>query len=644
MMLTEREGMQLLALLLCAAGMMLLCGHGRADEIRAAPADAFAEIARNERTNHYLSAFDRAVEAALKTLDPDTGLIRIRGLMKPDQFDWSVAKLEPHQRKRYITPQYSKFYTLGRQSASCIGLLGEAYTLPMSRFHRRPELLEAVTKGLAAFSAHQDPGGEWVFCPIRFCTVYGSHEMAWRLEPLLRAYACVKSDLKPDERERYRKMLTRAADFLLHTPCRDRCNRGIVWAGVMALAYAMIGKQEYLDAAREQWARVAPSVFREDGQVLEGPGPDHGYSTVSIRYAFLYRIMSGDACADDALARALKWALRLYDANGVPFVGMSTRSSFATGDRLEAYLAPLEWAAPREPLFDRLAGDYLDYLEARSMDLASPHGGAYALRAALYHRSRADLRRAQVPDYLQAYEADVSIYAAARRQYQTVINLRSREPRNGLQMWTYLRERPVVCPTRKLASGTETWGFGSWYADVRGSEGYRVWHSDLDALAAERSGHYEFYVFSPVCTLVLYSGPHTLRKTRWVLSKKEVAKPVLRPGSVGFAQQCSALYHDGSPPMVRDQDDAYILEFEHDAPFDWYAFSGPPFHKRDLCLPVVGLSAMGFSDSTGAYLVLANPSRSAWSGKVEITWPEPRTMDLALGGMEVKVIALSPGT
>lgn len=635
-----------LILSLVAVGV-LWAGAAWGGEIRAAAVDDFAAIQHNERTERTLRDFDAAAERTLASMDPATGLLRAPGLMDPKQFDWSIASLDRFERKRRITPEYSKYYRLGRGSASAIGVLGEAYALPLSRFHHAPGLLEAVRKGLAAFAAHQDPSGEWVFCPIRFSTVYGSHEMAWRLEPLLRAYACVQADLSPSDRERFRAMLVRASDFLLHTPCRDQCNRGVVWSGVMALCWAMLGQREYLDAARENWAHVAPVVFPADGQILEGPGPDLGYSSVSLRYAFLYRLMSGEAAADEALVRSLRWAMRLYDPNGLPFTGMSTRNDTDDSGRLEAYLPALEYYAGREPLFDRLAGDYLRCLERRAPGFAAQHGGAYALRAALFHGARPDASGAEPPEYFAVYQADVSIYVAVRRRYQTVINLRSRQPRNGLQMWTFGREKPVVCPTGDLGSGVETGDYASRNTDVR-ERGYGVWRSDLEALAAERGRHYEFYVFSPASTVVIYAGPPAPRITRWVLSKDRVADPIVEEGRVRFAGQDSALFFGGPAPRRRDERGACVLEFassagERDPSLDWFAFSGGPFRPEAFCEPVEGIAAFGFSDPSGAYLALANPSPARWIGRVRMTAPQARALDLELAGAEVRVLRLGTG-
>ena len=96
----------MLLLALAAALGMLLSTAAQAEQIRSAPVDDFGAIQRNERTERYLRDFDRAVEHALDSLDPDTGLIRIPDLLDPDQFDWALAKLERHERKRRITPQY----------------------------------------------------------------------------------------------------------------------------------------------------------------------------------------------------------------------------------------------------------------------------------------------------------------------------------------------------------------------------------------------------------------------------------------------------------------------------------------------------------------------------------------------------------
>ena len=165
----------------------------------------------NLRARRYIARFDEEITRLADEFDFDKGLVNLSGAMPPPE----VAELDRHERKRYAgMSEYVWLYRLGRVSASHIGNLALAWALPESRHYKNERFREGVINGLQAYIEHQLPTGEFAFSSIRTSSCYGTHEMAWRLEPLLAAYLCVRHTLPAEQAARFREGLAKAADYL----------------------------------------------------------------------------------------------------------------------------------------------------------------------------------------------------------------------------------------------------------------------------------------------------------------------------------------------------------------------------------------------------------------------------------------------
>ena len=338
------------------------------------------------RGREYIAAYDAAIERLIPKLDPATGMVKIDPPDPLPEIDPAIAQLSRHERKGYINGGAHYYYRLGRGSAAGIGALGYAYFQPLSRFHGDDTVLALIRAGFETFMANQAESGEFVFCPIRFSSVYGTHEMAWRLENFITAYFCIRSALEPAERERYWRFVTRAMSFLRDTVCDHACNRGMVWAATMAMSWRATGDESYLLDARDIFDRISPFVFHISGQVNEGHGPDHVYSPISYAYLIRYRLMTGDETLDPVIRRSTNWMTEMYTDLTVPFLGLSTRyDSPAGGSKAFVQLAGYELFMDEAPEYADLADRLLDETLRRYPDRPIDHGGITWMTAARYH-------------------------------------------------------------------------------------------------------------------------------------------------------------------------------------------------------------------------------------------------------------------
>ena len=334
----------------------------------------------------YVSMLDRDIAKSLKTFNTETGLIDLYKPANPVHPDPSVASLPRMERKVYAKDsRYSWSGTQTRYTARIAGAMGCAYGAKSSTYYKDPLILSHIVKILNTFGESQSDEGDFVFSPIHFSTVYGTHEAAWRLEPLITAYEAVKEDLTDSDRARFRKTLERNAEFLRTHECSSYSNRGMVWCAVMSLCYRFTGDSVYLNEANRvfEWCG---RLFNWNGEVREGPGPDMGYSTISLQYLFLYRLMSGNEALDETLVRSLKWYTRLFTTSGVPFEGMTTRQWTLNSTRVASVLGALNFYANRDPSFAQLANCYLEAMEEKPAGFTTGNGGAHFLRGAMYHK------------------------------------------------------------------------------------------------------------------------------------------------------------------------------------------------------------------------------------------------------------------
>jgi hypothetical protein len=479
-------------------------------------------VADSPRGRRYIAAFDAAIEATQRGFDNDRGLISAPPpanlVMPPD----SISSIPRHQRKAYINSANNWYYRVGRLSASAIGSFARAYSQPLSRYYRDQELLRAVRNGFDAYIAVQRESGEPAFSPLRYASIYGTHEMAWRLEDFIAAYACVRDDLTADERARYRTFLIRSMEFLRATPCDHACNRGMSWAAVMAMCWLATGEQVYLDDAQEIWKQIRVSVFPKSGQVYEGHGPDPVYSPVSYEYLYRYVAWTGDTTLLPSLSKSTRWLTETYTDAWFTFAGVGTRYDLP-GTNYKAYrlLLGFEDFVNQEPAYAQLAESVIAH--SASYDPTSPadHGGTTWIMAAYHHNP--DLvpeSEARLAPYVHRWEdSSILYFTAGLPEYRTMVTLRGTPARKGLQTWAATGSPAFLAPSSQLTSTVRAWDVDLAGRDVSNENDWKRFdraedgETDVSSISARHGRLTVTYILTDAATLIVHSLGEERRET-----------------------------------------------------------------------------------------------------------------------------------
>ena len=561
-------------LLISFGNQLALCGTEPANPIRIHPNDT--EIAKR-----YISMFDRDITEALQSFDPQNGLLK--AIIPPDGVlsDSAVERLSIAEKKKIAeNPEYIWSYSQSRGTAQLAGALAYAYSIKQSRYYKSPVILSYIKQIFSAFTKHQAESGDFVFSPIHYGTVFGTHEMAWRLEPLICAFEVIRSELSASEQDAFSLVLYRGMQFLLTHENSSLSNRGVVWCGVMALCYRFTGDKKYLDAADRVFSWVG-RLFNADGEIREGPGPDLIYSTVSLQYLFLYRLMSGNKSLDPILIKSLNWYTRLFTSQLVPFEGMTTRMWISNGSVASGILAPLTFYADRDTSFAQIATFYLNALEKMPGGFTLSHSGGYFLRGAQYHYSPQNLKKIPYKPYAQLYKSDHSRYFLYGNNYQTAVTLCARKPMKGMQTWSYKGQPPLICPTRRVQSFALGIGFDSHLMDVPWDVSptpYRLSTiaNDIDVLIYATGTLSAAYVFTKDMTIVVYHPKSGKMTIEWVNQVSVGAELERVEGQIIlFRNSDAGIHFNGRAPSIIQDEDIVRFRFESDEAYPWFAFTGP---------------------------------------------------------------------
>ncbi|MBW7990225.1 MAG: hypothetical protein FVQ84_09455 [Planctomycetes bacterium] len=529
----------------------------------------------------YIKMLDRDIGGALKSFDSQRGLLNVH---IPDDgviSDAAVERLSIVEKKKIAEePKYVWSYSQSRSTAQLAGALAYAYSMKQSRYYQSPVIITYIKSIFSAFADKQVESGEFVFSPIHYCTVFGTHEMAWRLEPLICAFEIVKSEFSSDERNSYRLVLERAMEFLYTHENSSLSNRGIVWCGVMSLCYRFTGEEKYLDAANRVFYWVG-RLFKYDGEIREGTGPDIGYSTVSLQYLFLYRIMSGNKSLDPILIRSLNWYRRLFTSRAIPLEGMTTRQWHANGSVVSNVMGPLMFYAERDSSFAQTAKHYLEALEKLPGGFTLSHGGAYFLRGAQYGDISNMPDHVQNKPYAELYTSDHSQYFLYGNNYQTAVTLRGRKPLKGMQTWSYKGQRPLIFPTRTSQSHAMGIGFDSNLMDVPWDvfpEPYRLsmLRDNTDVLISATGRLCTAYLFAKDITVVVYHPQSGEMTVEWV-SKIPVCAEIDRvtDDKILFKNSDARIIFDQTTSSIIRKKDVIKYRFVSNKEYCWFAFAGP---------------------------------------------------------------------
>ena len=566
-------------------------------------------IADTPRTRDYMRRIDDSLARTMPRFDIDRGLLVPRG--KPPAFDEGELLSWDRERRMAVSrePEWTAYYDQSRASAAVLGCMAFCYAQPMSRFHADPRLLTAVRNGLRTYAQRQAASGEFVFCPVRYATIWGTHETAWRLEPLI--YACVwlGDALPAEDREAARAMLRRASEFLLAHPNDEFCNRGCVWSAITALAGRFLGEARFLEAAARNWRRLR-GIIDPKGAVLENRGPDSNYSYTGVSYIYLYRIFSGDAALDEPLIRALKWFACLRTNSAYPFEGMSSRCRHVLGHALGDLLALLERFAPQQPFFVELIDRYLAHLDRHDLDRPG-HACDMRIWAMMEHNPAVQAPEDE-PAWFAGYSlhlrSDCVLYSLVKRRYQTAVTHFAFQPLHGMQTWALDDEPPILHPGRMTASGTEAHGIdtAAFPLSARSNDAQTPdwsWQEGPPAvLSGRQKALWTHYIFTPASTVVLLAGDTGPRTTAWCVNRAATPEPRVERDAVIFPGLRGRLCFLGEPPETDAATEAGVvrLVFQRHERWSVFAFSNEEFRFGHVD-PDAG--RLSFADADGAWEV-----------------------------------------
>jgi len=566
-------------------------------------------VTDSPRARHYMTLFDRSVALVLDGFDVDKGLIRHDVPEGSPGVGPEVALLDRFERKRHISPLNQWAYRVGRTSASNIGTLAYAYAQPLSRYYRDPQILRAVWNGFEAFIERQDASGESVFTPIRYSSVYGTHEMAWRLECFITAFFCVRDDLTPEQRGRYWEFLNRAMRFLQRTPCDHPCNRGIVWTAVMAMCWRATGYESYLHDAREMWRLVGHHVFHDSGQVNEGPGPDIVYSPISYEYLVRYRMMTDDASLDPIIRRSTDWLAEMYTDTFEPFQGASTRHDRAdTSHKAVQMLMGFELLVDTAPHYSDMADSLLAHCRERVPAAAAHHGSITWITAAATHDPAKSARGAGVPrpSWVHRYSTDATEYfTLGQPGYQAMISLRGIPEKKGVQTWAVRGQHPFIFPEGRRVSTVRAWGFDLAARDVTKDDEVRWDRSDISTVTASHGDLLVTYLIAPETMVIVHTfAREEDRETVWVTTARQGEGFEIHGDRATARGTGGSLHWLG--PRPSQGEDASQVRFRSSAVTQVYALASGRFAWGQQSSPGGEGSLVEWDDGSGRYLALVN--------------------------------------
>lgn len=523
-----------------------------------------------------------------------------------------------------------------RWEINTIGCLAFCYRTKGLRYYQDPNVLAIVRAAMLAVVEHVTAEGKFIWPGDTDLYKKGSHEHAWRLEPLLLAYIWIGDKLPHDERATIEAALRRAADWLVAHPNAEANNRGAVWCAVTTLCGVYFNNQAYLDAAEEYADEVMSGVVLEDGEVGEhtlqyaGGGPDTGYTYTGWGYVYLYRLLSGKDELDDRLLQALRWIALYNTLSGWPNVAGASVRVGTPKPGIQDTLPAFEHFSRAEPFFATVADRYLARCETQGTGLFG--GRAHVVSPFIWALFAAGVEAGSEPhpdwfvNHTHVYDRPNVHYALVSRAYQTGVTFRARAGvyRNippeglhlrGMQTFAFGDEYPILFHTRHANSTTQADGIDTAITNVDdGPHGWEVlltegetldrWRSELATIVARRKTLWTLYAYTPVSAVVVYGGTKGPITSRWAMGREVVPRPRLdaKARRISFAGlQGRLCFLTGDARLYKTaegEDKRYVLEVVAQPPVSAFGFSNDSFGFEGLDAE---RQELFFSDASGRY-------------------------------------------
>ena len=439
-----------------------------------------------------------ALPSASATAEPQDRKWLVDYVSRPIAQDARNGKYQPHINRRlersgggYLGLDLEWLENGGpageraREQTNTIGALAFCYHTHGLKYHQDAALLEKLRRAFLAVAAHVTPEGRFAWPNDRDMYWAGSHEHAWRLEPLLIGYIWVGARFPEADRRVIEAMLDRAAKWLVQHPTLEHNNRGAAWCAITTLCALYFERPEYLLPVEQHAGEIMNSVILEDGEVGEHTaqysdgGPCTNYSFTGISYVYLYRLLSGREDLDQRLLGAAKWFSAWMTPAGYPVVaGASVRRAYANPGAIDA-LPLLERYSRTEPFLSTTADAILQGPCGFQRHIISP-----LIWAMLEQRGpAAGQPPAWFANHAQIYDRPQIGYALIGRTYRTGVTLRGTMKEGndfhlrGLQTFAFDGESPILHHTDKVRSTILADGIDT--AELNVANGPAGWESFL---------------------------------------------------------------------------------------------------------------------------------------------------------------------
>ena len=513
-----------------------------------------------------------------------------------------------------------------REQTNLIGGLSFCWRTPSLKYSGDKALLEKLRRAYLAVAAHVTPDGQFLWPGDQDMYWAGSHEHAWRLEPLIVGYLWVGENFTPEERRTIEAAIERAAGWLLRNRTVQWNNRGAVWCAVTTLCGLYLYKPEYAAAVEANADAIMNAVVQDDGEVGErtaqygGGGPCSNYTYTGLSYVYLYRLLSGRDDMDEKLMRAGRWLALYNSASLCPLVpGASVRRAYVNPTNMKDILPTMERLSRRDPFFGGVADRMMGKIERRRGSFLG-HVISPVIWAMLEPRSGPP--PATPPEWyannVSLYERPEVHYALISRRYQSGLTFRGRTREGydfasrGLQTFAYGTEFPVLMPTDEAGSSAVADGIDSARRNVdRTAQGWEVVLTDdakpggapqLRVIIERRAHLWTVYAVTPSSLVAVYGGAKGGWTHRWVMNGAFVPAPVLDAARVAtFPERQGRIAWLEGNAEIETLRGAKALAVTTPGAIAVFAFSNASFRFDGLAAGV-----LSFADDSGRYRLALN--------------------------------------
>ncbi len=488
-----------------------------------------------------------------------------------------------------------------RDQTNCIGCLSFAWHASELSSHHDPDLLDELRRAYLGVAKHVTDEGQFIWPNDKDMYWAGSHEHAWRLEPLLLGYVWVGDAFPQADQEVIEAAIDRAADWLIANSCDQNNNRGAVWCAVTAMCGILLNKPEGYAAADGLARQILPEIVLDDGEIGEhteqyaGGGPCTNYTYTGLGYVYLIHLLAEDGWFEKRLHEGMRWLARFNATSGRPLAtGASVRSSRPSSPIQDA-LPALEAYSEQDPFLGWVTSRYLDRLEAGDVGFGGHIISPWIWSAFASTASEAETRPAWFQHHLTLHNRQNVQYGLYSGRYQAGITMRSRRgpyrdvpeegmPYRGLQAFTWQDEAPLLFHSARISSSIVSDKVNTCLMDVSDPNAdVRHLGASGGHLMVEKRGHvvtaYAFLQASLV--LRVDSGDRPCR-VFLALGASEDDEVALEPdpGVVAFANRHGRLYFShGDTELYRhteEDDTRWVFDVIAPSPV-YFAFSNEQF-------------------------------------------------------------------